>query len=321
MKRRFWRIWYRYFSRNKKVNCCLISLGVIICIVLVGYLFSHLNDPFTTVNTSNVLKASFVRSSSACRPSGTIHRQYACCNFEPVPYVANMLETAQFLRLSNNSLARFGDGEIKLLRGEDIGWQDPDAELIKRMDEIFLNPLPTLSIGLPSLFSGYTDLGLYYMHYYYEDPQYRNYLASRVRTDAYYLLTHITSPFTHSEHSYCMPLTIIFNNLREIWRDKDIVLLRGNNSQIYDYDVYDTAHSQVVLYAPRDHAWKEYHTLKQELMKQDPNALYILTAGPTAKVLVYDMALAGRRALDMGHLAKDYNAWKHNKHPKLFYTD
>ena len=35
-------------------------------------------------------------------------------------------------------------------------------------------------------------------------------------------------------------------------------------------------------------------------------------AGPTAKVLVYDLTVAGYRALDLGHLMKAYDFFKRN---------
>ena len=42
-------------------------------------------------------------------------------------------------------------------------------------------------------------------------------------------------------------------------------------------------------------------------MEEDPSSLYILAAGTVSKMLVLDLTLAGRRALDLGYLAKDYN--------------
>ena len=106
-----------------------------------------------------------------------------------------------------------------------------------------------------------------------------------------------------------------------MWRDKDIVILRGNNTQVYDYDIYDTARSQKVIWAPRFQAWDAYEELKEKLMNEDPNKLFILTAGPVAKVLVHDLFKAGRRALDLGHLAKDYDVYYSGKSIKNFFVD
>lgn len=39
----------------------------------------------------------------------------------------------------------------------------------------------------------------------------------------------------------------------------------------------------------------------------DKDFIHILMCGPTAKVLVVDLTDMGFRALDLGHLAKDYD--------------
>lgn len=55
-------------------------------------------------------------------------------------------------------------------------------------------------------------------------------------------------------------------------------------------------------------------------MKEDPNNLYILSVGHLSKILVYDLVKEGRRALDMGHLAKDYDCYRKNVYISGFYV-
>ena len=91
---------------------------------------------------------------------------------------------------------------------------------------------------------------------------------------------------------------------------------------MYQYDVYDTAKSQTIIDAPRYNAWNAYQSLRDQIMNQNPEALYIMAAGPVGKVLTYDLTKIGRRALDLGHLAKDYNIVMGNKTDyKDFYKD
>ena len=247
-------------------------------------------------------------------------RQNLCCNHQRLPYVANLLETAQYLRLFNTSLVRFGDGEIWLMLNRTANFQVRDDELARAMEHIMTAPPENLTVAVPDSFSGYSQLNLGYVDFY-SKPLFRDYLLSRLRVDKQYLLTHISSPAWHSRYTNCTLVSHVYDNLREIWRDKDLIILRGNNSQVYQYDVYDTARSQTIFYAPRYNAWSAYKELRDLMLSQNPDALYIMAAGPVSKVIAYDLTLSGRRALDLGHLAKDYNAMLTNIGWKTFFKD
>lgn len=56
-----------------------------------------------------------------------------------------------------------------------------------------------------------------------------------------------------------------------------------------------------------DNAFAVYNELLEKLKKYDKDKLIILILGQTATVLAYDLANLGYRALDLGHIAKDYD--------------
>ena len=149
----------------------------------------------------------------------------------------------------------------------------------------------------------------------------KKFLTPRLKVDKQYLCAEISSVYTQTRGSQCQILPLLFETFRKIWEGKDIILLRGDNGQIYEYDIFDTAKSVKIILAPRYQAWDKYEELKQDLLSQDINALYILCAGPVSKVLAYDLTLTGRRALDLGHLAKDYNAFRTNSSDPSFFSD
>lgn len=244
------------------------------------------------------------------------------CVKHRIPWVASLLETAQYLSFTNKSLVRFGDADINLMDGRAWNQYEPyDPDLAERLLDIFTNPTPNLEIGLPDIFDGFPKTREVDAKYWNKNKRYKHWLDSRVRFDKQYFNTHITSPFVTTYGTYCELIPTIYEYLRNVWLDKDVVILRGQNNQEYTYDVYDTARSQTILYAAGTRAWKQYEFYRDLLMKQDPSKLFIVTIGATAKVLVHDLTKAGRRALDLGHLAKDYNVYKTGGSIKMFYLD
>ena len=69
------------------------------------------------------------------------------------PEVKGIDETLDYVIKNNSSLIRFGDGEINLLAGYSIPYQDYDEELVSTMREIISLPSnePTV-IFLPDIF-------------------------------------------------------------------------------------------------------------------------------------------------------------------------
>ena len=111
------------------------------------------------------------------------NQQYPCCIFERLPYVANLLETAQFLHLSNNSFVRFADGDIMIMSGKAVRYQQQDSELSAIMEEILTNPMENLSIGICDSFNGFSQLNKGYVQYYTNDF-FRDFLKPRLRLNS-----------------------------------------------------------------------------------------------------------------------------------------
>lgn len=246
---------------------------------------------------------------------------YNRCTYTKIPKVSGQLETAQYLRYHNVSLIRFGDSELQLILEEDIPKEKANPELAKRLLECFNCDDKRIALALPNVFTDclYYSKGVYNkwreVFYYLIDWMLKN-----VNYKRQYLDTFITSPFTTTYNTSCEIVELVYENMREIWKGKDVVILRGNNGEIYDYDVYDTAKSQKVLYAPPNNSWVKYNEIKNALMKEDPKSLYIISVGHISKLLVYDLVKENRRALDLGHLAKDYNCFKKNDFIQYFYA-
>ena len=98
-----------------------------------------------------------------------------------------------------------------------------------------------------------------------------------------------------------------YNQIRKIWDGRDITIIRGEGTEIFQHDIYDNAKSVNYIYGPKAHAFRDYDRLLAEAKAQPKDRLMIVVLGPTATVLAYDLAKAGYQALDIGHLGKAYD--------------
>lgn len=78
------------------------------------------------------------------------------------------------------------------------------------------------------------------------------------------------------------------------------------------YDLFDNASKENWIYVPNINAFSEYDTILRNVKKYSKDTIVILMAGPTSKVLAYDLSKAGYRALDLGHVAKSYDYYMRN---------
>lgn len=102
-----------------------------------------------------------------------------------------------------------------------------------------------------------------------------------------------------------------YMEFKKIWNNIDIAIICGERvfSDI-EYNIFNNASSIEYLYCPSKNAFDQYDEILSNAKKISKNKLIITILGPTAKVLVFDLQGIGYRALDLGHLAKDYNAYK-----------
>lgn len=244
------------------------------------------------------------------------------CLTEKIPKVSGQLETAQYLRYTNASIIRFGDGEIKLLLGrKNEGKEKPNKELSRRLEELFKLEDERIVIGLPNIFT-YCPYyrKVVYHSWYIRFADLVVWMKKNINYHKQYFDTFITSPYITTYGTHCELVDKVYENMRAIWEDKDIIWLRGNNGESYDNDVFDNARSVKIYYGLPQYSWPKYEEYKELLLKEDPNKLYILTLGHLSKLLVYDLVKEGRRALDLGHLPKDYEYFKKGTMTDSFYV-
>lgn len=217
---------------------------------------------------------------------------------------------------TNKSLVRFGDGEITMIRGRSLAFQEVNSEITEGLARILGYEHDGLIMAIPEIFS---DLSIYrkessrfwkdhlffgrkvYMEYCNDHKVYGNAYVSRF----YYAL---------EDKSKCGRW---IEKIRQIWNDKDIVVVEGERTHNgVGNDLLDTARSIERIVGPSTQAYEKVDEIMECCREYPKDRLFLISLGIAAKFLVEKLFLEGYRALDIGHLDMEYEWYLHNAKTK-----
>lgn len=207
-------------------------------------------------------------------------------------------------------MVRYVDGEFTSMEGKDIPFQEGNEKLCNRLNEIFKSRNDNILIGVSSIYFRielykYLDAGNDFIFTYVVEEHKR--LLNIIDYNKEYISAEITQLYQiYKEYDF----ENYFKQIRKIWNEKEIVIVCGETvfNNIY-YNIFDNSNSIEYIYAPSKNAFDKYDDILSKALKYNKNKLFIIILGPTANVLAYDLANSGYRALDFGHIAKDYDAF------------
>ncbi len=99
-----------------------------------------------------------------------------------------------------------------------------------------------------------------------------------------------------------------FNKVKELWKDRDVLVMHGDGTGFLKRKcLLETAATSTVLTGPIRDAYSHHQDLMRSLLNHSSNdTVILLSLGPEATVLAFDLAMKGRQALDLGHLGMFY---------------
>ena len=220
--------------------------------------------------------------------------------------VLSIDQSLDYLLEKGASVVRFGDGEMDLVAGRSIVYQDFDPELSARLREIMsMESNERLMICLPDVFTGLERYSIdaqnfWKVHLYYHLADYQEICRA-----PWYGSTFISRPYIDLEDK--TPSAGYFAKLKQLWQDKDLLIVEGLTSRSgVGNDLFDGARSIKRIICPSRNAFSKLESIKQAVREHADNRLILTMLGPTAKVLVYDLVQEGYRALDIGHIDSEY---------------
>lgn len=232
---------------------------------------------------------------------------------QPKPKVLSIEATIDTIIKNNLSVIRFGDGEISLIDGLDLSFQKKNQKLIKELESIIKVDNEKLLICIPGMWKSLDIFSPYayhfIMHHLYRYDHIWKSLLDYKKT---YGDTNVTRHYlAYKDKSKS---DIIFKKIFSLWSNADVALIEGSKSRLgVGNDMFDNVKSMKRILCPPENAYEKYEDILKEALSVPKDTLILLSLGPTAKVLAYNLFVQGYRVLDIGHIDMEYEMFIRNE--------
>lgn len=230
-------------------------------------------------------------------------------NNMPMLSVYDYNATIDLLLESPKSFCRFGDGEINLIEGNDIPFQEYNEDLGKRLKSILSTKNDSLYVGINyNYFHNTRRMNDYNRKFYlYDVKEYRERLVKYCNPDTKYIAAGFNQLYMVMDE---FNFESYYEKVRDLFLNKELILFCGEG--ILDnlkYNVFDRCSSIKTIQYPSKNAYSSYDDIFKCAQSFSKDKVMCFILGPTSKVLVNDLNNLGYMAWDIGHLAKDYDAY------------
>jgi glycosyltransferase family protein len=212
-------------------------------------------------------------------------------------------DTVELIRQNRLSIARYGDGELKLCIGRSAKSQKPDPQIVRKLRDILHSNDPRLLVGIPRIYESRTDWPTE------KKAQFWQPFATLGKYKSLYDLNKVYgSAFITRPDSSGVDGKAYFDSIKELWRDRNVLLIRGENAGFdKDPSIFETAKSVKTYLGPDRDAFSAHEKILYDcLQRSDEKSVIVLSLGPAATVLAQSFTTYGRQALDLGHLGMFY---------------
>lgn len=207
----------------------------------------------------------------------------------------DLLGTLEHLTQSEDSLARYGDGELRMLLKPEysVSFQKNSPGVMGRLKEVLSSPREGLIVGLPHCYRDRFWTALWLEVW---GPMQRYLPRSQM-----YANSHVTRP-------------LVFQFLgdravelwRDVWRDRDVRVIAGKGSRFELVpELFGSARSIDRIDSLAVNAFEDIPRLMEPSVLGHPD-MFVIALGPAGTVLAHDLHVRGFRALDIGHLSASF---------------
>ena len=229
-------------------------------------------------------------------------------------------ETLDYIIENKSSLVRFGDGEINMLAGHSIPYQDYDEELVSIMRDIIgQESREELVVCLPDAFTDRFRFTSWAIPFWKDHMDHYMDFYRELCSDSWYGSTFVSRPYIDFEDK--SQAKAQFEKLKSIWKNRDLLIVEGVTSRSgVGNDLFDEANSINRIICPSHSAFSRVHEIEQEIEKHAAGRLILCMLGPTAKVLAYHLSRKGYQVLDIGHIDSEYEWMKMGAKTKVKFS-
>lgn len=224
--------------------------------------------------------------------------------------VLGILDTLNYVMAHSSSVARFGDGEMDIITGHSIPYQDYDENLANELKEIISSESnESLVICLSDVFERLDRYNQEAVDFWKQHLN-NNYVHYKSLCKApWYGSTFISRPYMDLVDKSLS--NMYFKNIKNLWDKRDILIVEGVNSRSgVGNDLFDNANSVERIICPSKNAYSKIDEIESLIERHAENKLVLLILGPTAKVLAKRLSIKKFQAIDMGHIDSEYEWFK-----------
>ncbi len=238
------------------------------------------------------------------------------------PKILSIENTLDLLHEKSLSAIRFGDGEISLIGKISLSFQKSNIKLAEELKKIIQVNDPKLLICILNIWDKRIHelekhVYTFELHHFLKYRAIWTSLLSLTQTygDAFITRPYITLKDKDRASS-------IFKKLKILWHNKEVVLIEGEKARSgVGNDLFSETASLERILCPSEDAFEKYNEIKEICLKINKGKLILISLGPTAKPLAYELFLAGYRVIDIGHTDMEYEMYirKESKITKVPY--
>lgn len=224
--------------------------------------------------------------------------------------VLGILDTLNYIMAHNSSVARFGDGEMDIITGHSIPYQDYDESLANELKEIISSESnESLVICLSDVFERLDRYNQEAVDFWKQHLKDNHLYYKNLCKAPWYGSTFISRPYMDLVDKSLS--NMYFKNIKNLWDKRDILIVEGVSSRSgVGNDLFDNANSVERIICPSKNAYSKIDEIESLIERHAENKLVLLILGPTAKVLAKRLSIKKFQAIDMGHIDSEYEWFK-----------
>lgn len=208
------------------------------------------------------------------------------------------------------SLCRFGDGEFGIISKQNRLWyQKYDNKMAQKLENILKSDNEKILIAIADNYGSldkYNDREADAIRQYMTKEKRQEHMSlldlSREYYDAY-----VSRPYMIYKDKD-KNASEIFNLYKKLFCDRNILIIEGENTKTgVNNGLLDGAHSIKRILCPDTNAYSSYDKILNKAIESAvSDDLILITLGPTATILAYDLAMQGYQAIDLGQVDNEY---------------
>lgn len=210
-------------------------------------------------------------------------------SLERYPKVMTEEVTANFLR-HGKSIARFGDGELKMATGKGYVREPPNRNMARELMGILTNPNPRCLVGIPTM----DKRGPKYPNWKKHRERFQEVLSPTVRYASAFITRPDSAPWIRTPGFAA--------KIASCWVDKKVIVLCEEDGSMIR-TVQLTNPDAYVLRCPHERAYQHIDRYEEDIAYFQPDVA-VLSCGPTATCLAHRLSKHGIQALDLGSAGK-----------------